>query len=148
MAVSSQHKDERGDALSALAARFGDALSTADAVRRAHGHDESYHAAALPDAVLLTNRRDDVIDAVRLCHEHRLPIVAYGTGTGLEGNVNAVYGGLCVGVGKIDYMEAEHGDAVDVMWQLKKALDPRNILNPGKILPVHGGLPAGPLGHH
>jgi hypothetical protein len=59
-----------------------------------HGHDESYHPAALPDAVLLARRRDDVIDAVRLCHEQMLPIVAYGTRTGLERNVNAVYGGL------------------------------------------------------
>ena len=52
-----------------------------------------------------------------------------GTSTGEHG----------VGVGKIDYMDAEHGDAIDVMRQLKKALDPRNILNPGKILPIHAG---------
>ena len=96
MAVSGQHNNERGNAVSALSARFGEALSTAEAVRRAHGHNESYHPAALPDAVLFAKRRDDVIDAVRLCHEHRLPIVAYGTGTGLEGSVNAVYGGLSI----------------------------------------------------
>jgi D-lactate dehydrogenase (cytochrome) len=58
----------------------------------------------------------------------------------LEGTSTGEHG---VGVGKIGYMEAEHGNAVDVMWQLKKALDPRNILNPGKILPVHSGFPAG-----
>jgi D-lactate dehydrogenase (cytochrome) len=39
-------------------------------------------------------------------------------------------------------MEAEHGAAVDVMWQLKNALDPLNILNPGKILPAHAGFAA------
>jgi D-lactate dehydrogenase (cytochrome) len=56
-----------------------------------------------------------------------------GTSTGEHG----------IGVGKIGYMDAEHGEAVNVMWQLKRALDPRNILNPGKILPVRAGFPAG-----
>jgi hypothetical protein len=38
---------------------------------------------------------------------------------------------------------AEHGDAVDVVWQLRKALDPTNILDPDKILPVPAWFPAG-----
>ena len=50
-------------------------------------------------------------------------------------------GGTCsgehgVGIGKIDYMRDEHGEGVDVMRQIKQALDPDNIMNPGKILPV------------
>jgi D-lactate dehydrogenase (cytochrome) len=40
-----------------------------------------------------------------------------------------------VGMGKIKYMTAEHGPGVHVMRAIKQALDPRNILNPGKILP-------------
>ena len=41
-----------------------------------------------------------------------------------------------VGVGKIAYMSAEHGAAVAVMRSLKSALDPKGILNPGKMLPA------------
>jgi D-lactate dehydrogenase (cytochrome) len=40
-----------------------------------------------------------------------------------------------VGIGKKRYMYREHGDAVEVMAALKAALDPDNIMNPGKIIP-------------
>lgn len=40
-----------------------------------------------------------------------------------------------IGCGKQDFLVAEHGDAVSVMRMVKTALDPQNIMNPGKILP-------------
>jgi len=49
-------------------------------------------------------------------------------------------GGTCsgehgVGMGKIHFMEDEHGEGISVMRQIKQALDPLNIMNPGKMLP-------------
>jgi D-lactate dehydrogenase (cytochrome) len=41
-----------------------------------------------------------------------------------------------VGHGKMDFLVAEHGEAIAVMRTLKKALDPDNIMNPGKIVRV------------
>src|ERR1700739_2493985 len=46
MGISGQNDGGKRSALSALASRFGDALSMGEAVRQAHGHDESYHPAA------------------------------------------------------------------------------------------------------
>ena len=48
-----------------------------------------------------------------------------GTATGEHG----------VGIGKIGYMQQEHGPALDVMRSIKQTLDPNFILNPGKIFP-------------
>ena len=50
----------------------------------------------------------------------------------MEGTCTGEHG---VGLGKRDYLRVEHGQALDVMRAIKQALDPDNLLNPGKILP-------------
>jgi D-lactate dehydrogenase (cytochrome) len=49
-----------------------------------------------------------------------------GTSTGEHG----------IGFAKLAYMEAEHGEAVDIMRAIKRALDPHNLMNPGKVVPA------------
>ena len=51
----------------------------------------------------------------------------------MEGTCTGEHG---IGFGKLEFMQAEHGEGIDVMRSLKAAFDPRNIMNPGKVLPL------------
>jgi D-lactate dehydrogenase (cytochrome) len=86
-----------------------------------HVGDGNFHLSFLIDP----GKPEEIAEAARLNERlvHRA-IAMDGTCTGEHG----------VGWGKIDFLLAEHGEAVSVMRQIKKALDPDNIMNPGKIV--------------
>jgi D-lactate dehydrogenase (cytochrome) len=79
-----------------LRTRFGDRFSQGDALRQQHGQGESYHPAALPDAVVFAESTAEVSEIVRLCAAHQIPVIAFGAGTSLEGHLSAVRGGISI----------------------------------------------------
>src|SRR5436853_5014951 len=89
--------------LASLRQRLGDRLSTSAAVLEQHGKDESYHAPSAPDAVAFAHSTEEVSDIVRLCAQYKTPVIAFGTGTSLEGHVAALKGGVC-----IDLLQMNH----------------------------------------
>ncbi len=89
-------------ALDRLRDRFGEKLVTAAAVLEQHGHGESWHPPALPDAVLFAESEEDVCLALALCNETGTPVVPFGAGTSVEGQVQAVRGGLSLDLTQMD----------------------------------------------
>jgi len=82
--------------IDALRAVVGDRVSTASAVREHHARDMSYHPAAAPDAVVYAHSTEEVSEVVRLCAANQVPVIAFGTGTALEGHVQALHGGVTI----------------------------------------------------
>jgi D-lactate dehydrogenase (cytochrome) len=88
-----------------------------------HVGDGNFHLVFMIDP----NRPEEVAEASGLNDRMVTRALAMeGTSTGEHG----------IGYGKMDYLIAEHGEAVEVMRTIKKALDPDGILNPGKIVRV------------
>ena len=79
---------------SALQALLGDRFSTRQADLEQHGRGESYHPLRPPQAVCRVLTTPEVSAIVRLCAEHRLPVIPFGAGTSLEGQVTAPEGGI------------------------------------------------------
>src|SRR5689334_2273493 len=75
-------------AIADLAASFSNRLVTSQAVREQHGNTTTWIASQPPDAVLYPQTSDDVCRAARICAQHGVPIIPYGTGTSFEGHVN------------------------------------------------------------
>ena len=85
-----------------LLAGQGIECSTAQAVRAQHSHDESWHQGPLPAVVCFP---DDAVQAafvVAACRDLGLPLVPFGTGTGMEGQVIAPDGGVAVSTRRMD----------------------------------------------
>jgi D-lactate dehydrogenase (cytochrome) len=88
-----------------------------------HVGDGNFHLVVLfdPNDAAERARAEDLARRVSL-----RAIAMGGTCTGEHG----------IGVHKLDALVAEHGDAVDIMRTIKRALDPHNIMNPGKTVPL------------
>jgi len=88
--------------LVALRQLLGDRLSTSPAVCAHHGKDESYHAPHAPDAVAFAHSTEEVAAIVKICADHKTPVIAFGTGTSLEGHVAALAGGICIDMSQMN----------------------------------------------
>jgi D-lactate dehydrogenase (cytochrome) len=85
-----------------LSATFGDRFSTNRAVCLQHGTDESAFEPVPPDAVVFPESTEEVARVVAACHAHRVPVIAFGVGSSIEGHLLAVHGGICIDMTRMD----------------------------------------------
>ncbi|MDN2567522.1 FAD-binding protein [Aquibium sp. A9E412] len=131
-------------ALGVLKQRFGERLQSGASVREQHAHTTTYIPGQPPDAVLFPDTQEEVQEAVRVCAEHRVPIVPYGTGTSLEGHVNAPGGGLSIDTTRMNRVLAVHAEDLDCTVEPGVTRDDLNhhLRDTGLFFPIDPGANA------
>src|SRR5438874_12445930 len=130
--------------LAELKALLGERVSTSAAVREHHGKDESYFPYALPDAVVFVKTTEEVRDVVNICRRHRVPMIAFGVGTSLEGHILAIAGGVSIDLSQMNKVLAVHEEDLDAVVQAgvtRKQLN-EYIKHTGLFFPIDPGADA------
>lgn len=131
-------------ALEELSARFHNRLSTGQAIREQHGHTTTWHVNQPPDAVVFAQSTEDVVDTVNVCAKHSVPIIPFGTGTSLEGQVNAPFGGISIDLGQMNSVIEVHPEDLDCVVEpgvTRKQLN-RELRATGLFFPIDPGADA------
>src|ERR1700756_3045491 len=98
-------------AIASLRQLLGDRLSTSASIREGHGKDASYHPCAPPDAVAFAQSTEEVSEIVKVCARHKVPLIPFGSGTGVEGNIVALRGGVSLDLSQMNrVLQVSTGD--------------------------------------
>lgn len=127
-----------------LAARFGDRFSRSEALREQHANTLTWLKVQPPDAVLFAETTEEVAHAVASCAAARVPVIPFGTGTSLEGHLNAPLGGLSLDLSRMDRVLAVHDADLDCIVEpgvTRKALN-EYLRDTGLFFPVDPGADA------
>jgi len=131
-------------AVDILHQRFGERLVRSQAVREQHGHTTTWLPNQPPDAVVFAQSTDEVVEIVKICSEHKVPIIPFGTGTSLEGHLNAPVGGVSIDVSQMNQVLAVHAEDLDCVVQpgvTRKALN-EYLRDTGLFFPIDPGADA------
>ena len=130
--------------IAALKARFGERCSTAQAVREQHGRDESPFEVAPPDAVVFAESPEEVADVVALADRYEVPVIAFGTGSSLEGHLLAVQGGISIEVARMNKVLRINSEDLTVTVQPGVTRNQLNneIRHTGLFFPIDPGADA------
>lgn len=131
-------------AIGILAQRFGPRCDRSASMRAQHAHTTTFIPNQPPDAVIFVQSAAEVQDIVRICAEHRVPIVPFGTGSSLEGHVNAPAGGISVDFSQMNRVLEINAQDMDVVVQpgvTRKALN-TELRDTGLFFPVDPGADA------
>ena len=106
-----------GDVIATLQAQFSDRCSVNRDILARHGRGESWHPSMAPDVVVFPASTDEVAAIMRLCAQSVVPVIPFGAGTSVEGQVQAVHGGVCIDLSQMKDIVAVHAEDLDCVIQ-------------------------------
>ena len=127
-----------------LKQRFGERFQTGQSFREQHAHTTTYIPAQLPDGVVFVESSDDVQAVVRLCAAHKVPMIAFGVGSSLEGQVNAASGGISIDCSRMDKVLEVNAEDLDCTVQPGVTREALNtyLRDTGLFFPIDPGANA------
>jgi D-lactate dehydrogenase (cytochrome) len=144
MNAPASHASLPASLVAALGDHFGARFSSAAAVREHHGRDESPYAPMPPDAVVFVESTEEVATIVRLAAAHRVPVIAYGVGSSIEGHLLAIHGGISIDLGRMNAVLAVNAEDLTVTAQAgitRKQINAA-IKDTGLFFPIDPGADA------
>src|SRR5215471_19323657 len=130
--------------VSKLCGEYGERAVTTHAVREHHSHGEGVMDAGLPDIVVFPHSNEEVAAVVRLCHLARVPVIAFGVGTSLEGHVAALFGGVCLDFSQMNRVLEVNAEDLDCRVQAGVTREQLNaeLKGTGLFFPIDPGANA------
>jgi alkyldihydroxyacetonephosphate synthase len=138
--MTTTRRGELGDAEASLSSALGaGAVITAPGELSAYSADTYWPALAAkaagtplarPDAVVRPRTEEEVAAVLAVAHEHDVPVVPWGGGSGTQGGALAVHGGIVIDLRSLDRVIDIDESSLTVTVQ---ALDPHGVMNPGKL---------------
>ena len=128
----------------ALQRAFGNRVVTSAAVRAQHANTLAWAATEPPDLVVWPQSTEEVVAIVRICAEHRVPVIAFGAGTSFEGHTNAPLGGVSVDLAQMNRLLAVHPQDLDCVIEpgiTRKQLN-EQLRDSGLFFPIDPGADA------
>lgn len=144
--LETMNRNESGieTAIAVLKQRFGEQLKTSQALLEQHAHTMTYIPSQLPDAVVFAKSTEDVQQVVRVCAEYKVPIIPFGTGTSLEGGVNAPAGGISIDLNSMNEIIKVNSEDLDCVIQPGVTREALNdyLRDTGLFFPIDPGANA------
>ncbi len=131
-------------AVKILLNRFGNRCATGAATREQHANTLTWTENQAPDCVVYPLDTAEVQEIVRLCADHLVPIIPFGTGTSFEGHVNAPHGGVSIDTSLMNKVTAVHPEDLDCVIEpgvTRKALN-LELKPHGLFFPIDPGADA------
>lgn len=131
-------------AIAVLKQQFGERLQQGKSLLEQHAHTTTYLPAQPADAVVFAQSEAEVQETIRVCAQHKVPVIPFGTGTSLEGGVNAPAGGICIdltGMNKIVKVNAEDLDVTVEPGVTREQLN-EYLRDTGLFFPIDPGANA------
>lgn len=135
---------EHSAAVAAFSERFGELFTTNLTLREQHAHTQTWLPNQPAEGVLFATDKQMVVDAVKLCAQYHCPIIPFGTGTSLEGHINAPQGGICIDLSRMDQILHIHAEDLTAVVQpgvTREALN-QALRHTGLFFPIDPGANA------